>query len=164
MSTHIFHIYCDETRNIHKALLSSEVWWLSWEKNISARVCFAGWTSHLFNELSFLLARTTARETVVIQTLVADRHFCENEPSEPVTSRPTTDSICCQNNRLQQVECRNIYEKQLSSIKPDIIEICKKMWNTIFFTTFLNLFFIKNICLVNLLFLNRLINTFKFLF
>lgn len=37
--------------------------------------------------------------------------FLEDEPSEPVASRETIDSICCQNNILQQIEYRSIYEK-----------------------------------------------------
>ena len=35
-------------------------------------------------------------QTVVIQICVFGRNFLKNEPSEPVTSREKTESICCQ--------------------------------------------------------------------
>lgn len=35
-------------------------------------------------------------QTIVIQTCVFDRHFLEDEQSEPVISRKTTDSVCSQ--------------------------------------------------------------------
>lgn len=80
-------------------------------KSLCAKVCVARRTGHFFHELPFLLERTMARESIVIQTLVFGGQSSENEPSEPVTSRETISSICCQNNILQQVECISIHEK-----------------------------------------------------
>lgn len=74
-------------------------------------VCIAKRSSHFFHEQSFLLERTTNRETMVVQIMVFGRHYFENEPSVPVTPREMTDRICCQNNILQQIECRSIYEE-----------------------------------------------------
>ena len=39
------------------------------------------------------IKRTSGRPAVVIQNWVFGRYFLENEHSEPITSRKTTDSI-----------------------------------------------------------------------
>ena len=45
------------------------------------------------NRTSFLLERTTIRQTMAIQTWVFGRYFLENEQSESFTLRKTTDNI-----------------------------------------------------------------------
>lgn len=62
------------------------------------------WLSELPAELAtfffhgklLLFKRTTDRQTIVCHVPVFGRHLPEDEQSESVTLRKTTDNICCQ--------------------------------------------------------------------
>lgn len=49
--------------------------------------------------------------------------FLENEPSEPVASRETTDSICCPNNILNRLNTEASKRNWLSSIKSSVRDL-----------------------------------------
>ena len=52
------------------------------------------WIYHSFHEASFILEWTTDQQSMVIETWISDRHFCENERSKPVTSEKTDSNFC----------------------------------------------------------------------
>ena len=51
---------------------------------------------------------------MIIQIWISGRHFLKNKQREPVTSRETTDSICCQRKNLSFQGKNQILENSVS--------------------------------------------------
>lgn len=98
MNTQLFNILHDDMRNTSKALqLHPKPQWLLQKAPVfELQAGLAGFVFVFFIEHHFLSERTTDRQTRMIQTWAFGRHFLKKEPSEPVTSGKTTESICCQ--------------------------------------------------------------------
>lgn len=63
-------------------------------KSPGAVIAVANWINGFSHAIPLLIERISDRETMLIKTWVFTKHFLKNEPSEPVSSRKTTDIYC----------------------------------------------------------------------
>lgn len=90
----LFIIQCDERES--SDTYQRELFVSRWSTCVTVWV--ASWTSYtfFFHRKLLLLKRTTDRQTIVCHHPVFGRHLPEDEQSESVTLRKTTDNICFQ--------------------------------------------------------------------
>lgn len=72
------------------------------KKNTEVIISFAKMKWTFVSEVClYVKERKRLINKLVIQTWVSDRHFLEKEQTETVTSKKTTDSICCQTHQWE---------------------------------------------------------------
>lgn len=101
LSIYLFNILPDEIGSMQKVqLLQTEVWWLS--QGWAHEKLFDLWAepATFFREFHFYLNQW---RTVFIKTWVFGRRSLNNEPSETITSRKTTDSLVA-NEKMQTLK------------------------------------------------------------